>query len=122
MQPSVCRTVIYQLSEKDATEINRRRTTGFSIAQRILDGEWPRGAQAHIGLPVEEGDEFPLIVVRVNGYVVSGQVLLDGTDTFWVREAAMGLIPGCWHWPASAHEPDIIKKSDSSVPRRPNCF
>ena len=136
MQPSICRTVVYQLSEKDATEINRRRTTPESIARRIQKGRetlgclpqgepiesWPIGAQAHIGIVAEKGEEFPLIIVRVSGYLVSGQVLLDGTDVLWIRNAAMGSLPGCWRWPVRETDLQANLWANPIVPRPPNCF
>lgn len=124
MEPSMCRIVVYQLNEKDTDEINRRRTTRDAIAQRIRTGQWPIGAQAHIGKVVQEGDEFPLIIIRVNGYLVSGQVVLDGTDVLWVRDVAMGNLPGCWSWPSRVGSPQDPLGIDSQihVPRPPNCF
>ena len=122
MQPSMCRTVVYQLSEKDATEINRRRTSGAEIALQRRTGKWPDGAQAHIGTMVVEGEEFPLIIVRVNGYLVNGQVLLDGTDVLWVRNAAMGSLPGCWRWPIRETDLQAGLWANTAVPRPPTCF
>ena len=70
------RTVLYTLTEYDATQINRRRTSGASIAERmrvqvsqVETGTpilgWPTGAQAHIGNPASAGDVVPLVVVKV---------------------------------------------------------
>jgi hypothetical protein len=68
--------IIYTLSAADAEAINRRRTNGGSIAERMkmciaapsykgaedLKGEvhgWPAGAQAHIGNEAKEGQRYP---------------------------------------------------------------
>ncbi len=106
-KPSVGRVVHYKLSAEDALKVNRRRTTGASIGERIGAGSWPLGAQAHIGEPAREGETFPLIVTRTGSSasgadVVNGQVLLDGNDTFWVQVAAEGDGPGHWSWPPRA--------------------
>jgi hypothetical protein len=86
MKPSVGRIVHYSLTEQDAQQINRRRTDGPSIAERIKAAIWPIGAQAHIGNSVQAGDVFPMVITRVwpsERGMVNGQVLLDGNDTFW---------------------------------------
>lgn len=114
------RTVLYTLSEDDAQQINRRRTTGKSIAARLLwsvvgrhaeaipansdDGSvraWPAGAQAHIGNAASAGDVVPLVVVKVwpDGHGVNGQAFLDGNDALWVTSAKEGTEPGTWAWP-----------------------
>ncbi len=107
------RIVLYTLSESDANEINRRRTTGPEIAQRIPLERWPLGAQAHIGTDVHAGDVLPAIVVKVHTNVtlpddvnrpVNLKVQLDGTDTFWatVKDESELPTPGHWHWPPRA--------------------
>lgn len=87
MTPSVGRIVHYMLNETDAEQINRRRTTGAAIHERITADKWPTGAQAHIGNTVKAGDVFPMVIVRVWGNdpvsAVNGQVLLDGSDAYW---------------------------------------
>lgn len=87
MTPSIGRIVHYMLSETDAEQINRRRTTGREIADRIATEKWPLGAQAHIGNVVKAGDVFPMMIVRVWGdsevSSVQGQVFLDGNDCYW---------------------------------------
>ena len=103
---SVCRTVCYTISKTDAEQVSRRRTTGPEIAARIKTGEWPLGAQAHVGATIVEGDVFPLVVVRVDSGLntVNGQVLLDGNDVLYVvgvkEHLGKGGRAGCWHWPA----------------------
>lgn len=87
MIPSVGRTVHYMLSEQDAAEITRRRTTGADIAERIKADRWPVGAQAHVGNAVAAGDVFPMLIVRVwhqsEQGSVNGRVFLDGSDEYW---------------------------------------
>lgn len=97
MQPTIGRILIYKISPEEAEQINRRRT-------EIVD--WPLGAQAHIGNSAQNGDEYPLVVVRVwpdefgPGIPgVNGQLLLDGNDTLWLTSVAEGTAPGTWHWP-----------------------
>ena len=119
--PSSGRIVHYRLSADDATQINRRRTTGKSIADRMkleldrLNHErdegvqafaWPAGAQAHIGNEVTEGDTFPMLIVRVWGpsaeSAVNGQVFLDSNDVFWATSRTVGEQPGTFSWPVRA--------------------
>lgn len=107
MQPTIGRIVVYKLTEQDAAQINRRRTSGLSIADRIKLDKWPTGAQAHIGNWANEGDEHPCIISRVWPHEfgqdvpgINGQVFLDGNDTLWVTSAKEGDETGQWHWPA----------------------
>lgn len=113
------RTVLYTLSEDDAKQINRRRTDGKSIAERMKnaippqEGQnadtiygWPAGAQAHIGNHASEGDVVPLVVVKVWPHEfgqdvpgVNGQAFLDGNDCLWITSAKEGTEPGTWAWP-----------------------
>lgn len=107
--PSIGRIVHYRLSEDDAAQINRRRTTGKSIADRMKmvgsDGitGWPAGAQAHIGNSVAEGDTFPMLIVRCWGTTatscVNGQVFLDGNDALWATSVSVGEGPRTFSWP-----------------------
>ncbi len=99
--PTIGRVILYCLSENDAAEINRRRTTGGLIHERIQQDKWPLGAQAHIGNSVSEGDVYPGIVVRVwSGDMINTQILLDGNDTYWAtsRHVSDGAVPGFYHW------------------------
>lgn len=104
---SIGRIVHYILSEEDATQINRRRTTGALIASRIKEEKWPLGAQAHIGNDASAGQVFPAIVVNDNGINsvhVNLQVFLDGNDVFWATSRHEDntdeqQTPGTWHWP-----------------------
>lgn len=103
---TIGRIVLYKLTEQDAAQINRRRTTGNSIADRIKEEKWPLGAQAHIGNYATVGEIYPMIVSRVwlnefgaDIHGINGQVLLDGNDTLWVASAREGELPGQWAWP-----------------------
>lgn len=110
--PTVGRIVQYVLSAEDAKQINRRRTTSSSIAERMKSSvlteapSWPVGAQAHIGNEAHEGDVFPMMIVRVWGpnatSAVNGQVFLDGSDAYWATSRTVGEQPGTYHWPTRA--------------------
>lgn len=120
MTPTIGRIVLYTLTEDDAVQINRRRTTGPEIAERIknnslphremqlhleepLPATWPIGAQAHIGNTVEAGEVYPMIVTRVwSDTCVNGQVFLDGNDTLWATSALEGTGGHSWAWPPRA--------------------
>ena len=107
--PSIGRIVQYRLSAEDAAQINRRRTTSASIAQRMKYGDdpqmkaWPAGAQAHIGNDAKEGDTFPMLITKVWGSTpadsVNGQVFLDGNDVFWATSVHVGEGPRTFSWP-----------------------
>ena len=121
-KPTTGRIVQYTLTEEDATQINRRRTSGDSIAKRIKNNgaeigtcvnfpdQWPIGAQAHIGNHASVGDVVPLLIVRVwpdefgtGNPGVNGQAFLDGNDSIWITSAGESLekatAPGKWNWP-----------------------
>lgn len=107
MSPSIGRIVHYTLSEADAEQINRRRTSGADIAARIEQDRWPIGAQAHIGSPVVAGDICPAVITRNWGgsaLMVNLQVLLDGNDTYWATSRPWSASggPGTWTWPPRA--------------------
>ena len=107
--PTIGRIVHYRLDAEDVKAINRRRTTGSSIAQRMQYGDdpqfkaWPAGAQAHIGNEVHEGDVFPMLITKVWGAMpssaVNGQAFLDGTDVLWVTSVCVGDGPRTFYWP-----------------------
>lgn len=123
---SIGRIVHYVLSAEDADKINRRRTTGPLIAERmklaVSSGPeagqihaWPAGAQAHIGNTANVGQEYPAMCV--GAIVTDGddivdlpanlQVFLDGNDVFWATsrhqdrntDKKQPPTPGTWHWP-----------------------
>lgn len=112
MDITIGRTVHYTLSAQDAAEINRRRTNGSSIAERMkaylpaVEGPiygWPAGAQAHIGNNAEEGQVYPAVAVRVwDPSMANLSVALDGTDTYWATSRHEGTEPGTWAWPPRA--------------------
>lgn len=107
MTVSIGRIVLYRLNQDDAKAINRRRTDGASIAERMKadPAQWPAGAQAHIGNGVKEGDEFPMMVTKLwgdgatPGVAVNGQCFLDSNDVLWVTSACEGEGPRTWSWP-----------------------
>lgn len=100
MKPTIGRIVLYTLTLEDSLAINRRRTDARSIAERIADGKWPLGAQAHIGDLVRANDVYPMMITRVfPGGNVNGQVSLDGSDSFWVTGVFEGTDAGSWAWP-----------------------
>lgn len=101
MKPTVGRIVIVKVSEQMVLEINRRRTTGSSIASRIKEDKWPIGAQAHIGNSPEIGQEFPMIITKVwSDTCVNGQIFLDSNDVYWGTSVSQGDHNGMWNWPA----------------------
>ena len=107
--PTIGRLVHYRLSQQDAEQIMRRRTTGKSIADRLKQEAtnnvyaWPAGAQAHIGNDVKEGDTFPMLIVKTWGdtptSAVNGQVFLDSNDVLWATSVAVGEGPRSFSWP-----------------------
>ena len=105
MDITIGRIVLFTLDERDAEEINRRRTSGSSISERIQKNvpggvsAWPIGAQAHIGNTVYVGDVYPMVVTRVwSPGNVNGQVLLDGNDCLWVSSVVEGARAHTWSW------------------------
>lgn len=100
MKPTIGRIVHYKLTAEDAAQINRRRTNSYSIAERIKEDKWPLGSQAHIGNEVQEGDIYPMVVIRVwSDSCINGQVLLDGNDQLWKTSPLLGDQNGQWSWP-----------------------
>jgi hypothetical protein len=112
MDVTIGRIVHYTLTDQDAVEINRRRTTGMKIAERIklnteTSSAWPLGAQAHIGNEAKAGAVVPMIVVAVwSPTTINGQAFLDGNDTLWVTSATYGEMQHQWKWPAIAPMPN----------------
>jgi hypothetical protein len=109
MRPTVGRIVHFKVSAGVAEQVNRRRTNGASVGERIQAKIWPLGAQAHVGNEAREGDVLPMVICRVwpeefgpGADGVNGQVFLDGNDTFWVTSAKEGIGVGEWSWPPRA--------------------
>ncbi|MBP5875645.1 hypothetical protein PV360_37305 [Streptomyces scabiei] len=84
--PTICRMVIYRLTDHDARHITQQR------AHHERRGNF-----------VREGDQYPAIVVRVFEGSTNGtcnlKVLLDGEDVHWATSAREGDEPGTWAWP-----------------------
>jgi hypothetical protein len=106
MEITLGRIVLYTLHEQDAEQINRRRTDGKSIAERMQASPhplWPAGAQAHIGNEVKAGEQFPMLVTKVwSPGCVNGQVFLDGNDCFWATSVTEGTGGHSWAWPVKS--------------------
>ena len=126
MEATIGRIVIFKLSADYATQINRRRTTGASIAARIKNdsaewkNHWPEGAQAHIGNEAHEGDDFPMMVTKVwSPGCVNGQVFLDGNDCLWVTSAMEGNGVGQWLWPVMKVVAEPLVAGIKPVPFEP---
>jgi hypothetical protein len=101
MKPTIGRIVHYILSDEDVKQINRRRTNGQSIAERIKEDKWPIGAQAHIGNEIyQSGTIVPMIITVVwSETTINGQAFLDGNDTLWVTSSLEGTGQRNWFWP-----------------------
>lgn len=103
MIPSLGRIVHLRLSAECALQINKRRADARAskVSTQMI------GVQVHVGNPVAEGDEFPLLITRVwagpdkatEHTAVNGQVFLDGNDCLWVTSVVQGDGPGQWHEP-----------------------
>jgi hypothetical protein len=115
------RLVYYVFSHQTADEVNRRRTTGVSIAERIKETTWPEGVQAHIGNPVAAGDIYPAMVVRVFDEAalsrsINLKVMLDGSDDYWATSVPYDEAkrPATWHWifegQNTRYQPDRVEK------------
>jgi hypothetical protein len=83
--PTIGRIVHYTLTEADAAAINKRRTGA------LVD---------RVGNHATAGDICPAMIVRTfGGPAANLQVVLDGTDSFWVTSRTEGTEPGTWAWP-----------------------
>lgn len=98
MIPTPGRIVEYTLSEQDVEQINRRRRHAAEHMREHQEAQL--GVVVHVGNRVEVGDVFPMVIVRCWGSTeessVNGQVLLDGSDTFWTTSVSQG--DGPRHW------------------------
>jgi hypothetical protein len=106
MKPAIGSRVVYQLSQYDADEINRRREdfAAFNRANRssVTEPGFPgrSGHIGHFGNPASEGDVYPADVVRTfGGSTANLQVHLDGNDTYWATSRAQGDGHAQWSWP-----------------------
>lgn len=92
MKPTIGRIVHYRVSHNDAQAINARRKDARE--KMAWHHAIRSGAQVHVGNEVGEGDVYPLMITRVWGDDVhslfNGQLMLDGTDIFWVTSTKMG--------------------------------
>jgi hypothetical protein len=97
------RIVYFKFDAQSATEVMRRRTNAGSIKNRLEQGTWPAGAQAHIGNEVKAGDVAPAMVTGVwgTGGCVNLKVFLDGCDEYWatsVNHDQSGATDRSWAW------------------------
>ncbi len=125
---TICRTLIYTFTEQDAQEVNRRRTNAESIKARLRDQVWPAGAQAHIGNPVQAGDQFPATVVKVwSENCANVRVMLDGNDDLWKTSVGVGEGNGHLAWPVNTAAPaplqpppvrDVATKGETASERK----
>lgn len=125
MKPTIGRVVHYCLSAKDAEQVNRRRTSGKSIAERITSGSWPIGAMAHIGNRAVEGQLYPAEIVMAMAdspdpgakvVYVNLKVSLDGTDFFWAEKVYEGHGRGEWRWPQLEPNSKSLRPSPGLFP------
>ena len=85
MGPTIGRIVHYTLTENDAEMIRGQRESSGMF-----------------GNPVEAGQVYPAVVVRVFSEGSSSanlSVLLDGRDTYWATSRCEGDGLGFWAWP-----------------------
>lgn len=87
--------VLYTLTGYNADSINKRRND--ADADREQHRERSDGSQLHIGAAVTAGDVFPMIVCKSWRGRVSGQVILEGNDSYWTA-ATPGHGPGKYHF------------------------
>lgn len=96
--PTIGRIVQYTLSYDDAARINKRREDFAAYVH--TEGYQDTGYIAHWGERAEGGQVLPLLITRCHGgSSVNGQVMLDGSDTFWVQSVSEGPDQGQWLWP-----------------------
>ena len=123
------RIVYFVFDPESATQVNRRRTDGQSIRDRMTADPptWPAGAQAHIGNVVGPADVYPAMVLRVftDDGTCNLRVFLDGNDDFWATSVLFdaGNEHGehrlrTWHWmfdgQAGRYKPDRVESPVSA--------
>jgi hypothetical protein len=120
--PSIGRVIHYRPTEEQAAAVNRRREHFASAQSREA---WPPGAQAHVGNRVRAGQPYPAIVTAVwpeefgkDTVGVNAQVLLDGSDSFWITSVREGTEAGTWEWPPYVGPPK--QEAGSDLPPLPN--
>lgn len=114
--PKLGEIVLYELTDGDATAINRRRTdaadsaayharirsgaivhTGNAAHGGVVEYVYDDNGQNGVEKVTKRGDIYPLIITRVWGDTpeanVNGQVLLDGNDSIWVTSVCAGDAP-----------------------------
>lgn len=101
------RIVRYTLSDRDVTEIARRRADAH--ATLYMRGETPHpcpGAVMHYGNDWREGQQCAALVVQAWGaspdegsLTPNLQVYLDGNDTLWKTSVPHSREPAPGHWP-----------------------
>lgn len=97
-KPSVGRIVLYTLTDFDAQTINKRRSD--FVEHRKAEAYTDTGYVAHHGNAAREGDAYPAVVIRVwPDDLINAQVLLDGTDAYWITSRSQGEGAGNWNWP-----------------------
>ena len=88
MLPDIGQVVLYSLTEDQAAEITRSRQQQASVSG--------------YGPGVLAGDAVPMLVAAcASGYgdgvvAVSGRLLLDDDDNWWVTSVTEGVAPGAW--------------------------
>jgi hypothetical protein len=103
--PTIGRIVHYKLSEADAEQVNRRREDAHRHYRGPVGSATIEftGDQRHIGNRVQEGDVYPMLIVRTWGSTpesaVNGQVFLDGNDVLWVTSVGEGEGSRRFVWP-----------------------
>lgn len=99
VKPTVGRIVYYKISAQDAEEINRRRDDFNANKAETKLENWQKGAQAHVGNAVSEGQIYAMIIVAVwSDECINGKVFLDGNDDFWALSRNKGEGNGNWDW------------------------
>ena len=86
--------VLFMLAKVQAEHVNRVRIDWLNTPKK--PAEWPKGAQAHMGKPVHEGQVLPFLVVEAREEEIDGKVQLPGNDVMWAEQVRRGDGPGQW--------------------------